>query len=73
MKKNCRTLAILIFNKQQLVENLIKFIGKSDELSVQPLLDLTVQLARDLQNDFYAFFPSIFKAITDLLETQNTE
>ena len=34
---------------------------------------LTVQLSRDLQNDFYAYFPRIFNAITQLLDTQNTD
>jgi len=34
---------------------------------------LTVQLSRDLQNDFYPYFPRLFNSITKLLETQNTE
>ena len=32
-----------------------------------------MQLSRDLQNDFYAYFPRVFGAITKLLDTQNTE
>jgi U3 small nucleolar RNA-associated protein 20 len=30
-------------------------------------------LSRDLQNDFYAYFPRVFAAITELLDTQNTD
>lgn len=34
---------------------------------------LTAQLARDLQMDFYNYFPVIFQAIVKTLDTQNTE
>jgi U3 small nucleolar RNA-associated protein 20 len=33
---------------------------------------LAVQLSRDLQQDFYPYFPQIFKSITKLLDTQDT-
>ena len=39
VKKSCRTLAILIFNKESIVDTLIDYIGKADELSLQPLLE----------------------------------
>jgi len=34
---------------------------------------LVVQLARDLQTDFYPHFPDFFVLITSLLETKDTE
>lgn len=34
---------------------------------------LVVQLARDLQTDFYPHFPEFFTLITGLLETKDTE
>lgn len=30
-------------------------------------------MSRDLQNDFYSYFPRLFSSITKLLETQNTD
>lgn len=36
-------------------------------------ISLTVQLSRDLQNDFYEYFPTIFESIIKLLDTQNTD
>lgn len=36
-------------------------------------ISLVVQLARDLQMDFYPHFPDFFVLVTSLLETQNTE
>ena len=33
---------------------------------------LTVQLSRDLEKDFYPYFPRIFEKIVNLLETQDT-
>lgn len=38
-----------------------------------PPPSLVVQLARDLQTDFYPHFPDFFILITSLLETKDTE
>ncbi|CAF0958315.1 unnamed protein product, partial [Brachionus calyciflorus] len=73
VKNKCQTLAMLIYHKEALIETLKEYILKADNLSLQPILDLTAQLARDLQNDFYIFFPEIFKSIVKLLDTQDTE
>ena len=54
------------------MQTLVEYIGMADPLSIQPVLDLTVQLSRDLQVDFYPHFPQIFQAITKLLDTQDT-
>ncbi|KFO30299.1 Small subunit processome component 20 like protein [Fukomys damarensis] len=43
------------------------------KLEMIPTVSLVVQLARDLQTDFYPHFPDFFLAITSLLETQDTE
>jgi U3 small nucleolar RNA-associated protein 20 len=73
VKKGCQTLAQLIYNKNSLIETTTEFIKKADPLSLQPILELTAQLARDLQQDFYEHFPQVFDAIASLLDTQNTE
>ncbi|RNA19607.1 small subunit processome component 20 -like protein [Brachionus plicatilis] len=73
IKSKCQTLALLIYHKDHLIETLKEFIARANELSLQPILDLTAQLARDLQSDYYFYFPDIFKSIIKLLDTQNTE
>lgn len=42
-------------------------------LSSPSSASLVVQLARDLQTDFYPHFPDFFILITSLLDTKDTE
>ncbi|KAG7496109.1 small subunit processome component 20-like [Solea senegalensis] len=64
---------MLVFHQNFIVECLKKHLAVSNSLAYQPLLDLVVQLARDLQTDFYPHFPDFFVLITSLLETKDTE
>uniref|UniRef100_A0AAR2JK74 UTP20 small subunit processome component n=1 Tax=Pygocentrus nattereri TaxID=42514 RepID=A0AAR2JK74_PYGNA len=64
---------MLVFHQKAVVESLKTHLSVKNSLAYQPLLDLVVQLARDLQMDFYPHFPDFFVIITSLLETQDTE
>ncbi|XP_061106872.1 small subunit processome component 20 homolog isoform X1 [Conger conger] len=64
---------LLVFHQQSIVESLKTHLGVRGSLAYQPLLDLVVQLARDLQVDFYPHFQDFFLIITSMLETQDTE
>ncbi|KAL7370997.1 hypothetical protein ABVT39_016013 [Epinephelus coioides] len=64
---------MLVFHQKTIVECLKKHLAVKDSLAYQPLLDLVVQLARDLQTDFYPHFPDFFVLITSLLDTKDTE
>ncbi|XP_024150464.1 small subunit processome component 20 homolog [Oryzias melastigma] len=64
---------LLVFHQKSIVESLQTHLAVKDSLAFQPLLDLVVQLARDLQTDFYPHFPEFFTLITSLLETKDTE
>ncbi|KAM9407228.1 small subunit processome component 20 homolog isoform 1-T1 [Salvelinus alpinus] len=64
---------LLVFHQSSIVESLKTHLSTKNSLACQPLLDLVVQLARDLQMDFYPHFPDFFVLITSLLETQDTE
>ncbi|XP_064199288.1 small subunit processome component 20 homolog [Anguilla rostrata] len=64
---------LLVFHQQSIVESLKTHLRVRDSLAYQPLLDLVVQLARDLQVDFYPHFQDFFLIITSMLETQDTE
>ncbi|XP_070785368.1 small subunit processome component 20 homolog isoform X2 [Enoplosus armatus] len=64
---------MLVFHQKSIVESLKTHLTVKDSLAYQPLLDLVVQLARDLQTDFYPHFPEFFVLITSLLDTKDTE
>uniref|UniRef100_A0A667ZW61 UTP20 small subunit processome component n=1 Tax=Myripristis murdjan TaxID=586833 RepID=A0A667ZW61_9TELE len=64
---------LLVFHQKAVVESLKTHLAVENSLAYQPLLDLVVQLARDLQTDFYPHFPDFFVLITSLLETKDTE
>lgn len=62
-----QTLAQLIHHKNQIISVLMKHLLIQETLALEPLLDFMVQLARDLQNDFYPHFEELFKVFTTLL------
>ncbi|XP_069012709.1 small subunit processome component 20 homolog [Embiotoca jacksoni] len=64
---------LLVFHQKFIVESLKTHLAVKNSLAYQPLLDLVVQLARDLQADFYPHFPDFFTLITSLLDTKDTE
>uniref|UniRef100_A0A665TDQ2 UTP20 small subunit processome component n=1 Tax=Echeneis naucrates TaxID=173247 RepID=A0A665TDQ2_ECHNA len=64
---------MLVFHQNAIVESLKTHLAVKNSLAYQPLLDLVVQLARDLQADFYPHFPDFFILITSLLDTKDTE
>ncbi|KAM7366962.1 hypothetical protein PAMP_014893 [Pampus punctatissimus] len=61
------------YAEKSIVETLKTHLAVKNSLAYQPLLDLVVQLARDLQTDFYPHFPDFFILITSLLDTKDTE
>ncbi|XP_038143159.1 small subunit processome component 20 homolog [Cyprinodon tularosa] len=64
---------MLVFHQKSIVESLKTHLAVKNSLAYQPLLDLVVQLARDLQTDFYPHFPDFFLLVTSLLDTKDTE
>ncbi|XP_048404834.1 small subunit processome component 20 homolog [Stegostoma tigrinum] len=63
----------LVYHQNTVVESLKNHLQIRSSMAHQPLLDLVVQLARDLQGDFYPHFSEFFVIITSLLNTQDTE
>ncbi|XP_054655986.1 small subunit processome component 20 homolog [Dunckerocampus dactyliophorus] len=64
---------MLVFHQKFIVESLKTHLAVKSSLAYEPLLDLVVQLARDLQTDFYPHFPDFFTLITSMLDTKDTE
>ncbi|XP_015598459.1 small subunit processome component 20 homolog [Cephus cinctus] len=71
--KDIVTLPQLLNSKQHVIDTLIKYLRMKDVLFLQPILELVVALARDLQKDFYEYFPEFLAVIIDLLQTKDTE
>uniref|UniRef100_A0A8C3M1A3 UTP20 small subunit processome component n=1 Tax=Chrysolophus pictus TaxID=9089 RepID=A0A8C3M1A3_CHRPC len=69
----CQSFNQLVYYQGAIVQSLKIHLQVKTSLAYQPLLDLVVQLARDLQADFYPHFHDFFVAITKLLDTQDTE
>ncbi|XP_037369681.1 small subunit processome component 20 homolog [Talpa occidentalis] len=69
----CQSFNQLVYHQNEIVQSLKTHLQIKNSFAYQPLLDLVVQLARDLQTDFYPHFQDFFLTITSILETQNTE
>ncbi|XDV24664.1 hypothetical protein PO909_028779 [Leuciscus waleckii] len=64
---------MLVFHQNVIVESLKTHLAVKNNMAYQPLLDLVIQLARDLQMDFYPHFSDFFIIITSILDTQDPE
>ncbi|XP_035875363.1 small subunit processome component 20 homolog isoform X2 [Phyllostomus discolor] len=69
----CQSFNQLVYHQNEIVQSLKTHLQIKNSFAYQPLLDLIVQLARDLQTDFYPHFQDFFLTITSILETQDTE
>ncbi|KAH0502963.1 Small subunit processome component 20-like protein [Microtus ochrogaster] len=69
----CQSFNQLVYHQHEIVQSLKTHLQIRNSFAYQPLLDLVVQLARDLQTDFYPHFEDFFVTITSILETQDTE
>nr|XP_054775145.1 small subunit processome component 20 homolog [Lytechinus pictus] len=68
-----QSFAQLVHFEDQIVLALQTHLKIPDSMAYIPLLDLVVQLARDLQTDFYPHFKDFFEIVVSLLDTQDTE
>nr|XP_033808420.1 small subunit processome component 20 homolog [Geotrypetes seraphini] len=69
----CQSFNQLVYHQNAIGQSLKAHLQVPNSLAYQPLLDLVVQLARDLQTDFYPHFQDFFLTITSLLNTKDTE
>jgi U3 small nucleolar RNA-associated protein 20 len=66
-----QSVPLLIHHKNEVFYKLKEHIEMKDPLEIEVLLDLLVQLARDLLVEFYPFFKDIFPLLISLCYTQN--
>ncbi|XP_075456776.1 small subunit processome component 20 homolog [Ascaphus truei] len=73
VNSKCQSFHLLVYHQNAIVQSLKTHLQVKNSLAYQPLLDLVVQLSRDLQADFYPHFKDFFLAISSLLVTKDTE
>ncbi|KAH8370516.1 hypothetical protein KR093_003840 [Drosophila rubida] len=74
--KRCRnivTLPQLLHQKDFVIDLLLERLATATTLSQQPLLELLYVLARDLREEFYAYFQRVLDRLICLLNTQDAE
>ncbi|XP_050392090.2 small subunit processome component 20 homolog [Patella vulgata] len=59
----------LVHNEENIVAGLKEHLQVPNSMAMESLLDLVVQLARDLQSDFYKHFKDFLFILTNLLKT----
>ena len=63
----------LVYQKDNVLEIVMKHLKVTNSLAFEPLLDLVSQLAKDLRYDFFAYFQDIFKILVSLLSRKEPE
>nr|XP_006819783.1 PREDICTED: small subunit processome component 20 homolog [Saccoglossus kowalevskii] len=73
--RDVTTYAQVVHHKEKIINALKTHLQIPNSLAYKPLLDLVVQLSKDLQIDFYPYFQSFFDIIVELLNNhpQDTE
>ncbi|KAG0255909.1 U3 snoRNP protein [Mortierella polycephala] len=71
VKNYCQTLPQLLYHKEQVVEVLIKTLNEGNVLALEPVLDLTTQLSKDLDTELYPYLERILAAILPLLDLRD--
>ena len=64
-----QSLVQVVHHKKEIVEILIRNLEDKDSLALEPLLWLTVDLAKDLLEDFYPFYLDFLKSFSNLLKS----
>ncbi|KAG0201811.1 U3 snoRNP protein [Mortierella sp. GBA30] len=73
VKNYCQTLPQLLYHKEQVVELLIKNLNEGNVLALEPILDLTTQLSKDLDQELFPYFDRILTAILPLVEFRDVK
>ncbi|CAK9291875.1 unnamed protein product [Gordionus sp. m RMFG-2023] len=60
----------IVHHQKTIIQILIKHLSVEGSMALEPLLDLLIQLARDLQTDFYPYFYIFFDVMVKLLKSQ---
>lgn len=73
VKNYCQTLPQLLYHKDRVVELLIKNLNDGNVLALEPILDLTTQLSKDLDDELFPYFDRLLTAILPLVEFRDVK
>ncbi|KAG0375311.1 U3 snoRNP protein [Mortierella sp. AD032] len=73
VKNYCQTLPQLLYHKEQVVELLVKNLNEANYLALEPILDLTTQLSKDLDDELFPYFDQLLKAILPLVDFRDVK
>ncbi|KAI8602190.1 armadillo-type protein, partial [Dissophora ornata] len=73
VRNYCQTLPQLLYHKQQVVDLLIKNLNEGNALALEPILDLTTQLSKDLDGELFPYFGRLLEAILPLVEFRDVK
>jgi hypothetical protein len=73
VKNYCQTLPQLLYHKDRVVELLIKNLNDGNVLALEPILDLTTQLSKDLDEELFPYFDRLLTAILPLVEFRDVK
>ena len=68
-----KSLSLLVYHQKAIVEILQRYLRKKDTLALDALLELCVELSRDLQGDFCQYFTQFLKIIAGHLATKDAQ
>jgi U3 small nucleolar RNA-associated protein 20 len=68
-----RSLSLLVHHQKTVVEILQRYLRKKNSLALDALLELCVELSRDLQGDFSQYFTQFLKIIAGHLNTKDAQ
>ncbi|XP_034941688.1 small subunit processome component 20 homolog [Chelonus insularis] len=71
--KHVITLPQLINHKEEVIASLTKYLEMKNVAFLQPILEMVIATAKDLQIDFYEYFPHFLTLIIDLLNMKDPE
>ncbi|KAF9166281.1 U3 snoRNP protein [Actinomortierella ambigua] len=67
----CQTLPQLLYHKDKVVDLLVEHLGEANPLSLEPILDLTVQLARDLDTELFSHVDRLLASAIPLVRMRD--
>ncbi|KAI1314951.1 U3 snoRNP protein [Mortierella claussenii] len=73
VRNYCQTLPQLLYHKEQVINLLVKNLEEGNVLALEPILDLTTQLSKDLDGELYVYFDRILEAILPLVEFRDVK
>jgi len=65
------SLAEVLFNKEKIVDILLQHALTPDSRALEAILDLLSNLARDLRQEFYPFYPRILGVLVELIDPRH--